>query len=728
MEAVLPLTRDLVLVGGGHAHALVLREWAMAPLPGVRVTVIDPSAKAPYTGMLPGYVAGHYRREELDIDLVRLARFAGARLVQGRAAGIDTSARRVHVEGRGDIAYDVLSVDVGITSCMDEIPGFSEHAVAVKPMGPFAMRWRAFLRQVEAGTVAPLATVVGGGVAGAELSLAMAYALRFVAGARAVVTVVEAATPLRGVAGGTRRALERKMRDLGVGMRAGVRVDAVEADGLRLSCGEKLESGLVVGAAGARPWDWLQRTGLELRDGFLSVGDTLQSAGDDAVFAAGDCAHLAHAPRPKAGVYAVRAAPVLHHNLRVALGGGTMRRFRPQRDFLKLVSLGGRAAVADKGGFAISLPFMWNWKDRIDRKFMEKFRDLPRMAPPEPPREAAFGAREAYSGDPMLCGGCGAKVGPAALSEALDGILQTSRDDILNGIGDDAGSLVIGGQVQVLSTDHLRAFTDDPWRFARIAAIHALGDVWAMGATPQAALANVILPRMSESLQARSLREVMTAAGQVMAEAGAGIIGGHTSQGAEAGLGFTVTGLADGPLIGLDGARPGDALILTKPLGTGVILAVEMAHAADAEIVNCAYASMEHVPIREAAALRGAHAMTDVTGFGLAGHLLALCEASGCGAVLDIDAVPRLAGAEALLDAGWRASLHAANAVHAGPRITGAKDAAVEILHDPQTAGGFLAAVPPDDAMSILAELRSAGGAAARIGEIEDGPPVIRLR
>ena len=177
-----PLTRDLVLVGGGHAHALVLRAWGMDPLPGARLTLINPGPTAPYTGMLPGHVAGHYSRAELEIDLVRLCRHAGARLILDRAVGLDRAAQRIELAGRGPVAYDVASFDIGITAEMD-LPGFAEHAIGAKPLDLFAARWRAFREEVTAGDRVPLA-VIGGGVAGVELALAMAHDLP---GARAVI-------------------------------------------------------------------------------------------------------------------------------------------------------------------------------------------------------------------------------------------------------------------------------------------------------------------------------------------------------------------------------------------------------------------------------------------------------------------------------------------------------------------------------------------------------------
>ncbi|MEO0831236.1 MAG: FAD-dependent oxidoreductase, partial [Pseudomonadota bacterium] len=169
----LPLTRDLVLIGGGHTHALVLKRWGMSPVPGVRLTVINPAPTAPYTGMLPGFVAGHYTRDALEIDLVKLARFAGARLIFGYADGIDLSAKRIHITDRGEIAYDIASIDVGITTAMPDLPGFAEYGVPAKPLGVFADRWSAYLGASGKAQIA----VIGAGVGGAELAMAMSHAL-----------------------------------------------------------------------------------------------------------------------------------------------------------------------------------------------------------------------------------------------------------------------------------------------------------------------------------------------------------------------------------------------------------------------------------------------------------------------------------------------------------------------------------------------------------------------
>ena len=250
----------------------------------------------------------------------------------------------------------------------------------------------------------------------------------------------------------------------------------------------------------------------------------------------------------------------------------------------------------------------------------------------------------------------------------------------------------MGRTTQVLTTDHLRAFTLDPWLMGRITAIHALGDIWAMGATPQAALAQIILPPLSEPLQERTLTELLDAAAEIFTAEGAEIVGGHTTTGAELTLGFTVTGLADRPIT-LAGARPGDALILTKPIGSGTILAAEMRLKARGADVAACLAEMARPQGTAARLLREAHAMTDVTGFGLAGHLLNMLEASGTGATLDLAAIPLHAGALDLAAQGIRSTIWEANRAAAAPRVFHEDTPLTALLFDPQTAGGLLAAV-----------------------------------
>lgn len=727
MQDPLPLVQDIVLVGGGHAHALVLRMWAMDPLPGIRLTVINPAPAAPYTGMLPGLIAGHYRQDEIMIDLVRLARFAGARVILDRATGLDPAAKRIHLAQRPPLRYDLASIDIGIGSGLPDIAGFSAHATAAKPLGDYARRWETFLATAPQ---APRITIIGAGIGGVELALASAHRLR-ATGRAPQVTLLDLAPEALPNIGPRARAtlLDRLARD-GIRLLTGTTATAIGATDITLSDGTTLPSDFTLSTAGTRPQTWLAETGLALHDGFLAVTETLQTS-DPAIFAAGDCAHLTHAPRPKAGVYAVRAAPVLLHNLRAAATGRPLQPFHPQRDYLKLVSLGRREAVADKFGLRSGGAWLWRLKDRIDRKFMAKFEDYPAMPRPLP-SPAPTGLAEALGTKP-LCGGCGAKVGPAALSQALGTLTRPARPDVIAGAGDDAAILRHGQGLQVITTDHLRATCADPRLMSRITAIHALGDIWAMGAATQAALAQITLPRLSPALQSDMLAEIMEEAAAIFRTEGADIVGGHTTMGAELTIGFTLTGLSD-RAITKAGARAGDALILTKPLGSGTIMAADMALARPPEgllgdHVAAAYASMAR-PQGNAARLLARHAtaMTDVTGFGLAGHLLEMLEASGCAATLDLAALPLLPGAEALARMGIASSIAPANRAAVDWRLTAPATPRAALLFDPQTAGPLLAAIPADQAEKTLAALHATGEPATIIGHVTAGPPHLTAR
>lgn len=720
----LPAVADLVLVGGGHAHALVLRMWGMNPMPGVRLTLVNPTPVAPYTGMLPGHIAGHYTRAEMMIDLVRLCRFANARLILDNATGIDPTSKRIHLGSRPDIAYDAASIDTGITSDLPAIPGFKDHAFAAKPLGAYADAWEKFLISPPEN---PNIVIIGAGIGGAELAMASQHRLGSIGTKPHVTLIDQAPVMMLGVGERARKAVLAKLAKMGVTLLPATQVTQINATSVTLQNGQTLPSDFTLSVATARAQDWLQHTGLALTHGYLTLNPQLQTS-DPAIFAAGDCAHLTHAPRPKAGVFAVRAAPVLLLNLRATLSGQPLRAFNPQRNYLKLISTGTKSAIADRAGLSLQGAWLWRWKHRIDARFMAKFTTYPAMPTAPLPPNPALGLADLLAQKP-LCGGCGAKVAPADLTRALAALPAPMRPDVLSGPGDDAAILRHTNGLQVITTDHLRAFSHDPYLMAKITATHALGDIWAMGAAPQAALAQITLPPLSPKLQAETLRQIMAGAAEVITAAGADLVGGHTSLGAELTIGFTVTGLTP-HAINKAGAKPGDVLILTKPLGIGTILAAEMANASLpnallGEIVATAYAQMQH-PVEQAAKTLAphAHAMTDVTGFGLAGHLLEILQASNCAASLTLAHIPTLSGAIELAAAGHASSLAPANRAATLPFMTFTVSPAAALLFDPQTAGGLLAAVPSDQACAILEAL---GNQAFIIGKLTQGPPGILI-
>jgi len=360
-------SKSVVFIGGGHTHALVLNALKSRPLNGAKVTVINPGKTAPYSGMLPGFVAGHYTRDQLDIDLGALSEKVGATLIDDKAVAIDLTQKQIQLAGGDNVQYDLASANVGITSRMDGLPGFREFGIPAKPLDNFSRKWDAFRASPGPKHIA----IIGGGIAGSELAMAMAFALR---DNKNVVSVklLDRSTILSSNSKRTQKSVREELLANGIEILEGVDVTGVTSTGLTCKNRDPIETNFLVGAAGATPHKWISNTGLDLRDGFIKVNASLRTSAEE-VFAVGDCAHMTFDPRPKAGVYAVRQAPVLLENLRRSLRGETLSNYDPQSDYLKLVSLGGKRAFGEKMGLSAVGHLVWLLKDRIDRSFMRQF-------------------------------------------------------------------------------------------------------------------------------------------------------------------------------------------------------------------------------------------------------------------------------------------------------------------------------------------------------------------
>lgn len=746
-----PLVKDLVLVGGGHSHVAVLRRLGMRPLPGVRLTLVSSGVETPYSGMLPGVVAGHYDRDAAHIDLEVLTRFAGARAIFVPAIGLDLSSRSVLFEHRPPVRYDVLSLDVGSTP-KDSVPGAAEHAIPVKPIGRFLAHWEALRERIREGALPKRIAVVGGGAGGVEILLAVQYALDQVVRDRArpatrpeyhLFTADDVILPSHIASVRTKFGAVLDAR--GVAVHVGHPVAEVGPGWLRTAEGTRYDVEEIFWVIDARAAPWLAVSGLAVDvGGFVRVRTTLESVSHPGVFAAGDVAAVEGHALPKSGVYAVREGPVLARNLRRALGGRRLKRYRPQRRALSLISTGDACAVASRGRLALAGRWVWRVKDRIDRRFMRKYQVLPVTKEPEPPfLPAGLADQEAMaslSSLAMRCGGCGAKIGATVLERALGRLGQPGRDDVRVGLDapDDAAVLdVPPGKALVQSVDFFRAMVDDPHEFGRIAASHALGDIHAMGGEPSTALALVTIPPGPEAMIEDTLTHLMAGAVDVLIADGVALVGGHTGEGAELAMGFAVTGVVDrDAILRKTGLRPGDRLILTKPIGTGTLFAADMRHRAKGRWIEAAVWSMTQSSRAAAGCLRehGARACTDVTGFGLLGHLVEMLRASEVSARLTLAQIPILDGAEQTVRGGILSSLQPQNlrlrrAVALAERWVA--NPRFALLFDPQTAGGLLAGVPAGQAARCVDALRALGYLrSAVIGTVVEqgqGPEMVRL-
>jgi selenide,water dikinase len=737
-----PVTTDLVLVGGGHSHLFVLKKLAMQPLPGVRITLVTRDLHTPYSGMLPGYIAGHYSYDETHIDLLPLARLAGARVIHAEVEAIDCGLRQISVPGRPPLDYDLLSINIGSRPQMPKQDTLAAAQFAVKPVDAFIESWQQLEQGLLDGREDLQLAIIGGGAGGVELALSLQHRVHQLEQPHAnlqISLLTDGDRLLPGHNAGVRRHIEVILREREITVHYQHAVNGFEGGKLQGDFATPLAADAVIWVTSASPADWLRHSGLALdANGFIEVNDCLQSISHAQVFAAGDIAAVAAHPRPKSGVFAVRQGIPLARNLLLQLQGRRLKPFKPQTQHLSLISTGGRHAIASRGPWALQGRWCWWLKDYIDRKFVRRFSELPEMksAPSVLGDGIDSGTKDIT---PMQCGGCGSKVGSQVLENVLERISSRYGLEAVGGLqqADDAALVEVPPGLQLIqSIDQFRSFVDDPYLFGRIAANHALGDLFAMGVEAHSALVVANVVYASEDKQSQDLFQLMSGVVETLQQHQTLLIGGHSGQAAQMSCGLSVNGFARREnLLLKQGMRPGDQLILTKPLGSGILFAADMRGKARGAWLDAGLQQML-VSSRDAARCFRqfeASACTDITGFGLAGHLFEMARASNCMVEIDLQCLPLFSGVAELAQLGITSSLQPQNIRirHSiDDRAGAAGHPAYPLLFDPQTAGGLLASIAAEKAADCLQQLHEQGYAEARvIGRVcELEQPATRIR
>lgn len=369
------MTKRLVLVGGGHAHLSVLRALAKSRPAGLDVVLITPSKYQNYSGMLPGWVAGHYSQTQCRVDLDPLVQAAGARLVLGQIVGMDAARRCVGFAHGSQVEYDLLSLDVGSETDTSWLETLGDRLLPVKPLDNFFALWPRILAAAKTKKNYKL-VLVGGGAAGVEMALAAQHAFTHAGIDGQVDLVASESGLLPGHAKGVQTRVQRFAQRVGLGLHFARGVGA--EDGVLLADGRLVPADQVIAATGARPavWVGLSKLGLDER-GYILVDKYHRSVSHPNVFAAGDvCARL-DAVISRSGVHAVHAGPVLAENLMTIVNGGPLRPYSPKRRSLYLLSCGPRYAVASWGRWSAEGQWVWRWKDWIDRGFIRRFSENP---------------------------------------------------------------------------------------------------------------------------------------------------------------------------------------------------------------------------------------------------------------------------------------------------------------------------------------------------------------
>ncbi len=752
-DIIQPIQKDLVLLGGGHSHAIVLRKFGMKRLAGVRLTLITNLVDTPYSGMLPCHISGLYSFDDSHIDLRPLANFANCRLFMDKAIGLDLHHQTVLCAHHPPIPYDVLSIDIGSTPATSSVPGAAAYTIPAKPVPRLLQAWDQLLQHIRQHPTQPISlSVVGGGVGGVELILNMQARLQ-----QLLTDLDQPRDHLaihlfhRGedIATGrnrwTRNRLRQIMRQRDIQLHAPETVTEVTltANDQRLI---RCESGLTVASdrvfwvTQASAPSWIQATGLATDvAGFIEVEDTLQSCSHLNIFAAGDIAAMIHHPRPKAGVFAVRQGPPLFYNLFHYLQDLPLKPYKPQQQSLNIIDTGLDTSLASRGPFGFESKLARRWKHWIDSNFMALFSEFPDMTQANARQRLWQSIQQIWHPEQpptlMKCAGCGSKVGSMTLTQVLQRIQPQGHprsDRVMIGLETPDDAAVVKspeGHYSVQTVDYFKAIVDDPFLVGQITVHHCLNDLLAMGATPEGALAIVSIPYAAESKVEDMLYQLLMGATQALSLTQTPLVGGHTTEGSELALGFSCYGsVAPNQIWQKSGLQPGHDLIMTKALGTGTLFAADQQLAAKGRWIAHALESMLK---SNAAAVPSfqqhqVQACTDISGFGCLGHLMEMIQASQVTVNLDLDAITVLEGAHTATAQGIYSSLHPQN-VHTFKQFQ-AFDQTLDsvmthpnwpLLFDPQTSGGLLAALPSDQSESCLAALRALGYTdVCRIGQV----------
>ena len=688
----------------------------MNPIPDTDLTCVSDSPVATYSGFLPAVLAGQLPKEAMEIDLVRLCVAAGARLIVDRVTGIDRERRTLLFEDRPEVAFDVLSVGIGSQPQLPETGADSPSLVTIKPMRSLVDRLEEAVARCS-GRPGPLRVIVaGGGAGGVEVSQCLPARLKALTSSPVELTLVNGGKNLLpdclpGTVRRVRQIIDRRGHIV-VEQRI---VSAVFNNHVQLDDGTNLAADLVVWAASATSPAFSAELDLPTDErGFLLTEATLQTTSGDPIFVVGDSGTIRGIDLPKAGVYAVRQGPVLWRNIVRFIEQRPLQAYEPQSSFLKLLNMGDGGAVGEWRGISFAGRWPMKLKMFIDQRFMDKYQLLPeQMSMPEE----------------MKCRGCGCKLDSRVLADGLQQPKST-RDDatIIRGsdtpascgefTGVETGALLV-------TTDFFAAPFEDAWLNGRITALHAVSDLHAMGAIPFAAEAIVVLPEGDSTTQKKMLADFQAGASREFRRTGAEITGGHTITGPRWEIGFTVLGRPIGShLIRKGGAHEGDRLLLTQPLGSGVLMAAHLRgqcrHIDYDNLLNTMLSGNHRAA--EIAVRCRVTAGTDVTGFGLLGHLQEMLS-NNLSAQLQLDAIPLMPGTREAAVRGIASSLLPSNRSFLLGVLT-QRTESLDLLLDPQTCGGLLLSVSESNVVELVEQFAAADlPQPADIGFIRVGRP-----
>ena len=697
----IPITNDLVLIGGGHSHLSVLMKLSKRPINGNRITLITNEIDTPYSGMIPGYIEGIYSWRDSHIDLYRLCLKLNVRFIHAEVERVSAYEKEIYFKDRPKIKFDVLSINTGIQSNNREIKGAAKYCLSVKPISKLANN---FLNKI---TNFKSIAFIGGGAGSVELALAIKkrflninqdIKITIITGKRGLLSTFPQKTKLTSL-----KTLEKFKIDI-IEYK---RVLEVKPKQIILSDKSMLKIDKAILSTNSMTPKWLAKSDILLtKDNYILVNKSFQT-NYKYVFASGDVIDFNNQNLKKAGVFAVRSGKPLAINIKQFILGKKLVEYKFNKNYLALIGTSKRSAIATKYNLTFNSRFFFYLKKYIDQNFIKKFSDfkIRKKFTLEALKTDVLNIFVKHKekitdkNDIMQCKGCAAKVPLNALKQALPkDIVSTSED-----------AVSVPGQPELYQTvDMISSIITDPFLLGKIAANHSISDMVSVNSKITSAMMILQLPLSKTEINSRDLEQVLLGANEIFKTIDCPLIGGHTMIGKDKDpiIGFSILGQKQKKIKIMKNRRKiktKDLLILTEKIGSGLIFAGINNYLIDSYFQTDVIKQMikGNLNFGKISNHLNILSMTDITGFGLANHLLNLIKRdnSKTGLTIYPNKIPLFEGVNECLNKDIKSSLFKSNYDIAQKDIIYKRDKSKldNILYDPQTVGGIAFIIPQEE-------------------------------
>ena len=686
------IKNDLILIGGGHAHLMLMMEYGKKPIPNTRITLISNELDTPYSGMIPGYIEGIYSWREAHIDLYKLSMKLNIRFIHSEVINISGKNKKVYLKKRPSLSYDFLSINSGIQSDFSRIKGAKKYSLPVKPISKLASN---FLKEVDNyNSIA----FIGGGAGAVELALALRKRFKNKKSTLKITIVTGESGLLKSFSKKTQTLTHSSLDNANINVIEKKYILEITKYGLITSDNKSIKVDKCILSTNAMAPEWLQNTDINLNEkGFIKVNKSFQT-NFEFIFAAGDIIDFNKMNLDKAGVYAVRAGKHLAKSIKRFILNKPMYFYKFDKNYLALIGLANGYAIASKYSLSNCLKINHHLKKYIDKRFIKKFNNFENITLYSKLKKIILYFLNKITKNSifilndeiqMQCKGCAAKVPFNALKKSLPKNLTFSSED---------ASSIPQHPSLFQTIDMINAIITDPFLLGKISANHSLSDIYAVKSKAISAQMILQLPLSKPEINSRDLRQVSLGAQSIFESNECILNGGHTMIGNDADpvIGFSVTGEKKNISSKVTTKiKPGDILILTGKIGSGLIFAGINNNFIDSyyqiDVINqMIEGNTKFANIIEKLTILS---MTDITGFGLANHLLNLIQrdSNNTGLTLNIDKIPIYKGVKKALEKGVKSSLFNSNFEAANKNIIYENDKKLidEIIYDPQTVGGL---------------------------------------